>query len=330
MGAGRAQPRQARGGAGAAGERVAGRSGPGPDRGRRGRPRRAGRRRRGRPRGHHHGRALRPLWRADRRRLCRRRDRLRRSHRRAGVRRPHVARPPRRGGADRRPPGPLLRLRLDPARPRRLLHGPAVARGGAAEGRRLRPLRRQLLRRDLPLGDQRLRPGAADDRRRQRASPWRAAAARSRDPLGLARHPPRRRVRRLDRAAADDRRPHRPPLRRRPRPLRAELHLWPPHGRQAPGDDRGAGGRGGDGRPAGGAPADPQAAAEDQIPRRGARRCRARQELVQGQVRGGGRRQSASSPRSPAATPVTARPRRCWPSRPSASPSTTSRRPPAR
>jgi short subunit dehydrogenase-like uncharacterized protein len=39
---------------------------------------------------------------------------------------------------------------------------------------------------------------------------------------------------------------------------------------------------------------------------------------------------SASSPRSPAATPATARPRRCWPSQGSASPSTSCRRAPAR
>jgi short subunit dehydrogenase-like uncharacterized protein len=41
-------------------------------------------------------------------------DRLRRPHRRAGVRRPDVGRAQRRGGADGRPAGPLLRLRLDP------------------------------------------------------------------------------------------------------------------------------------------------------------------------------------------------------------------------
>ena len=62
---------------------------------------------------------------------------------------------------------------------------------------------------------------------------------------------------------------HRPPLRRRPRPLWAELHLRPSHGRQAPGHGRGAGGGRGDPRPAGAAAADPQAAAEAQIPGEG-------------------------------------------------------------
>ena len=88
--------------------------------------------------------------------------------------------------ADRRPDRPLLRLRLDPARPRRLLHRPAAARGRAADGQRLRPHQRQLLRRHLPLGDQRLRPRPADARRRQGAPPRRAAADRARDPLGPA------------------------------------------------------------------------------------------------------------------------------------------------
>ena len=141
------------------------------------------------------------------RRLRRRRHRLRRPHRRAGVRRPDVGRAPRRGRADRRPARPLLRLRLDPARPRRLLHRPAAARGRAAEGRRLRPLQRQLLRRDLPLGDQRLRPRPPDARRRQGAPPRRAAAGRPRDPLGAAPGIRRdARARRLGGAAADDRR----------------------------------------------------------------------------------------------------------------------------
>ncbi len=43
------------------------------------------------------------------------------------------------GAAYRRPHRPRLRLRLHPARPRRLLHGPATARGRAAHGARLRP-----------------------------------------------------------------------------------------------------------------------------------------------------------------------------------------------
>ena len=94
--------------------------------------------------------------------------------------------------ADRRPPRPLLRLRLDPARPRRLLHGPAAARGRAAEGRRLRPHQRRVLRRHLPLGDQRLRPRprrrSAPRKERRRAEPRPAGRAIHSAP---ARHPPR-------------------------------------------------------------------------------------------------------------------------------------------
>ena len=84
---------------------------------------------------------------------------------------------------------PLLRLRLDPARPRRLLHRQAAARGGAADRQRLRADGGRVLRRHLRLGDQRLRPGAPDAERRQAASP-RPSSGR---PAG--RSTPRRRAR---------------------------------------------------------------------------------------------------------------------------------------
>ena len=131
--------------------------------------------------------------------------------------------------------------------------------------------RRQFLRRHLPLGDQWFRPRPPDAGGSERAPPRRAEAGRAQDSLGLSPRRPRPRSRRLDGAAADDRRPDRPPLRRRARSLRPELHLRPPHGRQAAGDGRGAWGWDRHGRRDGAAAADSQAAAEGQIPRRGTR-----------------------------------------------------------
>jgi len=267
LGAGRSQPRQARGGrrrAGGAGER---RPRSRPARGRRRRRRRPGRGRGGDPGRDHHRRPLRAPRRAAGRRLRRRRHRLRRPHRRARVRRPDVGRAPRRGGADRGAARPLLRLRLDPARPRRLLHGPAAARGRAAHRRRLRPHQRQLLRRHLPLGDQRLRPRPADDGGGEGAPAAGDAPGRPRGPLGAEPRLSRGGARRLGDTAADDRRRRRPPLRRRARALRPRLHLRSPPRRAPPRHRRRARRRGRRPRRAGAAAADAQAAAQGEIPR---------------------------------------------------------------
>ena len=97
----------------------------------------------------------------------------------------------------------------------------------------------RVLRRHLRLGDQRFRPGAADGQRGAAAPPARAASRRAAGPLGAAPSPARRRARRLGRAAADDRRPDRAPLRRGARALRAGLQLRAQRRRQAPDLGRG-------------------------------------------------------------------------------------------
>ena len=87
------------------------------------------------------------LRRAAGRRVRRGRHRLRRPHGRAGVRRPHVrAATTTEAVQVRRAHRPRVRLRLDPARPRRAVHRPAAARGRAAERARLRARRRQARR----------------------------------------------------------------------------------------------------------------------------------------------------------------------------------------
>ena len=131
LGAGRPQPQQAGGGARQARDDRPRARRPRADRGRQRRPRLP--RRDGR-RAHQgrdlDGRALRAVRRAAGRRVRRGRHRLRRPHRRAGVRGPDVRRLPRDRREVRRPDRALLRLRLDPARPRRLLHGQGAGREG--------------------------------------------------------------------------------------------------------------------------------------------------------------------------------------------------------
>ena len=94
-----------------------------------------------------------------------------------------------RGPAQRGPASALLRLRLDPARPRRLLHRQAAARGRAADGQRLRAHGRQFSGGTFhsavnALGRGRQTVGAA------RSAAGRAAAGWAKGPLGAAR--PRR------------------------------------------------------------------------------------------------------------------------------------------
>ena len=129
----------------------------------------------------------------------------------------------RQAARDRRPAGPLLRLRLHPARPRRLLHRRPAARRRAAHSRRLRPGRRRCRRGGTFLSAltvmSRLPAGAA-----RRARTARAAEPRPAGPL----HRTRRSAVRtgvagagwLGRAAADDR----PAGRRAGRPRRSERY----------------------------------------------------------------------------------------------------------
>ncbi len=283
MGAGRPQPRQARGREGSPGRRLL--AGAGVDRGRRCRPGGDAQGRRVDPRGRHH-----------RRPLCPPRQALVAACAAAGTDYcdltgepefvDRCGRPPRRSREDRRPPGPLLRLRLDPARPRRLLHRQAAPRGRAADRQRLRPQQCRVLRWHLPLGDQRLRPRPADDGRREGAQARRAAPGWSLDPLGAGPRPAHAQTRRLGGAAADDRRPDHPAARlpaldRYGPDFTYGHHLLAKHLATV-----GALGAGvGTGVRAGAAVADPEAAAEDEIARRGAERGETREELVQGRLR---------------------------------------------
>ena len=125
---------------------------------------------------HHHRRALHPLRRAAGRRLRGGGHRLRRPHRRAGVRRPHVPRPPRARDADRRAAGARLRLRLDPARPRRPVHRRAAARGRADRRQGLRVGRRHRVGRHVRLGRHGVLARPQDAAGPRRARPGRAAA----------------------------------------------------------------------------------------------------------------------------------------------------------
>ena len=110
---------------------------------------------------------------------------------------------PRAGGRDRRPPGPRLRIRLDPARPRRVLHRAAVARGRPADGARLRPGVGDVLRRDVRAprspasrgrGRTSRRPASASGSRTaaraRRAAPAGARTARARSAAGRCRSRP--------------------------------------------------------------------------------------------------------------------------------------------
>ena len=111
------------------------------------------------------------LRRAARRRLRRRRHRLRRPDRGAGVRRPHVRPPPRDGGRDRRAARARVRLRLDPARPRRAVHAsqqlpegvPLTVRGYVQR-------RRQAVGGHVPLGGHAVLARAPGRRRARRAA----------------------------------------------------------------------------------------------------------------------------------------------------------------
>ena len=139
------------------------------------------------------------------------------------------------------------------------------------------------------------------------------------------------RARRLDGAAADDRRRRSsaapPPRSSATAPTSPTATTWSPvTWRRSARSPAGVGAR----RAAGAAAADPQAAAEDQIPGRGARARPSARAAGSASASSARAAASASSPRSPAATPATARPRRCSPSRRSASPSTSCRRAPAR
>ena len=169
--------------------------------------------------------------------------------------------------------------------------------------------------------------GAAKERRRAEPRP-----AGPQDPLGPARHPPRRRARRLDRADADDRRrrsssapPPRSSATARTSPTATTWSpsAWRRSRRWRPGSATvGA---------AGAAAADPQAAAEGQIPGRGARaRPSARKSWFKVTLRRRGRRQARRHrglrrrPRLRRDLEDAGRVRR------SASPSTSCPRPPAR
>ena len=125
---------------------------------------------------HHHGRPVHALRRAAGAGMRRGGHRLPRSHGRARVRGPDVPAAPRARGGDRRPSGPLRRVRLDPARPRRLLHREAAARGCAAERRGLRDGQGHLLRRHAGLGHDRHVTTARDPAGGGRAEEGRATA----------------------------------------------------------------------------------------------------------------------------------------------------------
>ena len=77
--------------------------------------------------------------------------------------------------AQRRPDRARLRLRLDPARPRRLLHRPAARGDRPGHDARRRPLQRHVLRRHLPLRDGRVLAGPADARGARGPAQGRAA-----------------------------------------------------------------------------------------------------------------------------------------------------------
>ena len=180
-----------------------------------------------RPRRDHHGRALPQLRRAAGRGLRRGRHRLRRPHRRAGVRRPDVRRPPRHRRAHRRPARPRLRLRLDPARPRRLLHRPAAARRRADHAARRGALARHVLRRHLPLRDDPDVAGQADEAGVRGPPQGRAAPGGPLVARGRRQAAPRRGARPLAAAAADDRPDRRGPQRRRAPVVRPGVPLLP-------------------------------------------------------------------------------------------------------
>ena len=158
----------------------------------------------------------------------------------------------------------------------------------------------------------------------QDAQGRRAAPGRPQDPLLPRADPPRRGARRLDRAAADDRRADRPPLRRRGRPLRPRLHLRPPRRRPPPRHGRRDGRRDRRGRRPRPDPADPQAPAEGESRPATGRARRPAPAAGSRSASSARAAASASSPRSPAATRATRRRRRSSPSAASASPSTTS------
>ena len=86
--------------------------------------------------------------------------------------------------AHRRPDRARLRLRLDPARPRRLLHRPAARGERAGHAARRRPRQRHVLRRHLPLRDDGDVAGPADE-----GGVGRAGAGSSRGPRAAPRGP---------------------------------------------------------------------------------------------------------------------------------------------
>ena len=226
--------------------------------------------------------------------------------------------------AHRCPDRARLRLRLDPARPRRLFTVQQLPADVPDHGARRRPRRRHGVRRHLPLGADGAVAARGRCGPRRRAPPASSRDPRAAVPRGRRQAAPRPAARLLAAAAAD----HRPVGRRAQR--------------------RGAGGV----RP--GLPLLPLRRHQDAAVRRRRRRRRRRRSawprrcrrcascccsrIPQGEGPDEARREKswftvdfvgegggpdASTPGSPAATPATARPRRCWPSRRSAWPSTT-------
>ena len=167
---------------------------------------------------------------------------LRRPHRRARVHGPDVRPPPPHGGEVGRAHRPRLRLRLDPAGPRRALHRPAAARGRADRDRGARARRRQAVGRDGRLGARDHGPLPARARRCTPAAQPRARDARAPCPRDHRAPEARRRDRPLPAADADDRSADRAPVRAGRPALRARLLLRAVHRRQA------AAGGGGHGR----------------------------------------------------------------------------------
>ncbi len=141
LGACGAQPGQARGCSPAAAADRPGRDGAGDAACRRRRRHLDRRRRAGREGRDHHGRPVHQLRRAAGRRLRGRRYRLRRSDRRARVRRPDVAFLSRAGAEVGRENRSLVRVRLDPLRPRSAVHGQPAPRGRSDRAAGVRPRR---------------------------------------------------------------------------------------------------------------------------------------------------------------------------------------------
>ena len=196
----------------------------------------------------------------------------------------------------RRPDRELLRLRLDPARPRRLLHGQGAGREGPGRPARRGPGRCHRLGRHVPLGDGHPVPGPGDARRGQGPAGGRAQARGSLVEGRGRQAAPRQGARLVAAAAAHHRRHHRGPQRGRAAGVRTPVHLLPLRRRQEAVERRrrrrGCGRRHGLGP---GAAAEELPARPDQAGRR-ARRGPSGQVVVQRRLRRRGRRTDRAHP----------------------------------